>query len=86
MAMIHFTFILALAFLAGGAVGQITQCNADEYLAVVMNIEALRAQFKDFKEQATLEIEALKEQNTVLEASIALLNQSVQSEQVEPCK
>ena len=57
-----------------GANSQVTQCNAEEYMAVVLNLEALRVQFKElktaFEELNNTVIANLQAKDIALEAGI----------------
>ena len=57
--------------------GQVTQCTTDEYRAVMLGLEALRAQLKTFQAEATAEI-------TNLVVTIAAMNETIQSLLPEP--
>ena len=57
--------------------GQMTQCTTDEYRAVVLGLEALRAQFRTFQAEATAEISNLV-------TIIRTMNETIQSLLPEP--
>ena len=75
----YLLILFTISLLMDTTDGQVTQCNTDEYRATVMNLEALRAQFKAFQAEATAEMSNLV-------AVIASMNETIQGLIPPSCK